>query len=377
MHYMPILKPRPAEADALGVLIGQPILPLIELIGARPFKPARPETERSAARAAQPAQDPAQHLKEVEDRFLEHWADQMTLVDPHHFLHQHPDQLDLLMDTWRTWLEGDLYFLPTIRLTTRAAVRRALGELLRRMGNGALRLTRDDLVKTTTPEDIRATLDELDMDAASLHLVVDCGMVEDVTSDLIHSVAAVINAVTPLGFRTITLVGTGIGENPQADAQISRTELELWNRVQSLVTVNLQFGDYGVDKTVKLVPPQFEDTTLMRPSVSLKYTYANSWIYIREGNESVQRNAPGARSFKRGDKKRGDFKKVCQRLVARPEFMGATYSEGDAYIHGMAQGAFLNGGTPTAWRRAAFIHHFTFVLDQLSDDPAAIDADDE
>lgn len=377
MHYLPILKPRPAEAEALGRLSGQPILPLIELIGARPFKPARPETERSAAKSAKPAQEPAEHLKEVEDRFLEHWAEQVTLVDPHHFLNQHPDQLDLLLDTWRTWLDGDLHFLPTIRLTTRAAVRKGLGDLLRHVGSGALRVTSEDLAKTTTAEDIKATLDELDMDAAYLHLVVDCGMVDTVTNDLVRNAAAVINAVASLRFRSITVAATGIGENPQADTQIPRTELELWNRVRSMVPTDVQFGDYGVDRTVKPVPPQFEDTSVIRPSVSLKYTYADSWIYVREGNESVERKAPGAKSFKRGDTKRGDFRKVCQRLVTRPEFMGAAYSEGDAYIHDMAQGTFPTGGTPTAWRLAAFIHHFTFVLDQLTDDPAAIDADDE
>jgi hypothetical protein len=60
------------------------------------------------------------------------------------------------------------------------------------------------------------------------------------------------------------------------------------------------------------------------------------------------------------------FPAQAQLLLERKEFSGAQFSDGDLYIHKMAQ-QFTKSGQLKDWLVATFNHHLTFVARQLDD----------
>jgi Beta protein len=88
-------------------------------------------------------------------------------------------------------------------------------------------------------------------------------------------------------------------------------------------------------------------------SASIRYTASEDWVIMR-GEGVLNEDGAGY----------AQFPAQAQLLLCRPDFCGAPFSDGDLYIHNMAQQSAKNG-TAKDWLAAGFNHHLTFVVRQL------------
>ena len=133
-------------------------------------------------------------------------------------------------------------------------------------------------------------------------------------------------------------------------------QLELAGRRVSLSSFTLEddaiarkpdFGDYGINH-----PAIIEyDPTKMRMSASIRYTGATTYV-IAKGR------AVDVHGWEQTST-------LCAALVRQPEFKGAAFSWGDAYIAERAKGTATRGN-PTTWRRVGTTHHLTLVTTELA-----------
>jgi hypothetical protein len=105
------------------------------------------------------------------------------------------------------------------------------------------------------------------------------------------------------------------------------------------------FGDYALEY------PSYKPVGRVTPSAQLRYSIEPSYL-IEKGLNTRKPNGYEA------------IFAVAQSLVARPEFMGATFSRGDAYIAQLAAKVGTPGNAPM-WRWAATDHHLTLVHETL------------
>ena len=132
---------------------------------------------------------------------------------------------------------------------------------------------------------------------------------------------------------------------------LPRREWELWSMLQRrpklLPRQDFVFGDYGIAHPV----PRELDPRTMRMSASIRYTTPDSWLVIKGRN---------VRQY--GFEQYFD---LCRALVNRPEYNGADFSWGDAYIAKCAE-RVSGPGNATTWRKVGTNHHLTLVARQIA-----------
>lgn len=106
------------------------------------------------------------------------------------------------------------------------------------------------------------------------------------------------------------------------------------------------FGDYAVDTTALQKPQR------RTPSAHIRYSTLNE--YIVEKGQAVKKPIGYDAIYP-----------VADALVARSEFKGAAYSEGDKYFSDLANRA-TGPGTPSDWRWAATDHHLTLNVNAIN-----------
>ncbi|MGO9892614.1 MAG: beta family protein [Bryobacteraceae bacterium] len=225
----------------------------------------------------------------------------------------------------------------------------------------AIRLIADDF---EDEGDLATALDSLakfiGLTPSSIDLIVDLGSVADqnpaVIAQLHRANLSVIPTIT--AWRTLTVA---TGAFPVSLAPLTR---DAWNR---LVRIDWQawlklisgtkkpdrlpaYGDYAIAHPG--LPPEGQATILAQ----LRYTIQNEFM-IWKGKNAIK--TPNGY---------GQFLSICADLVSRPEFRGATFSDGDQEIQGKA----TNGGSPgnaETWRNIGTNHHIETVLDQIANLP--------
>lgn len=133
-----------------------------------------------------------------------------------------------------------------------------------------------------------------------------------------------------------------------AQAQIPRTELELWrNVIRGAPSAIPLFGDYGV------VNPEFMepmDPRKMRPSAKIRYTLEDRWLIIK------------GTSFRKDP---AQFRALAAVVERQPGFCGQGFSWGDSYIFNCRKKGGGAGNLET-WVRADTSHHIEFVSKQIA-----------
>ncbi len=136
------------------------------------------------------------------------------------------------------------------------------------------------------------------------------------------------------------------GKNPAAvngEKTISRAEWVIWKRILELdpsVRNYVMFGDYGADNAhVDFGAGGWAIT-------HLRYATGADWLIVR------------------GEDDRGTMRSVARRIVDSGSFSGETFSAGDEFIGGRAQG-LAGVGNPMIWRWANMNHHMTLVTADL------------
>ena len=250
--------------------------------------------------------------------------------------------------------------IPVVALSSNQATRTAVRAFIaNRNRSAAVRLFFNE-PNENTAANIDVLIAEAGLDVAVSHLFFD---LEFIDSDYLPTITAAFPAIVGLlphlaQWDTTTVVGTGfpriLNIATPGNAEIPRTEWELFNTVRAQLTERvrrLDFGDYAV--TNPQLMEDFDPRT-MQISPKVIYTIADGWIAYK-----------GRSSRGRGF---GATHTMCQALVQRPEFRGANFSSGDQYIAQCAQNQVGPGNSQT-WKQVGTNCHTTFVADQVANLP--------
>lgn len=351
-HYVPVLKGLAGEYKALREADGRvraSVTPLIEI-------PAVGWDFDTDA----PAKTPAAHVAAVAKNIKDSWgADRRAFIDAgllnaedladgHHPLQAALDaarSLGLLMVPVTGTGRGAAYD---------AAVAHAAFEDRRGI---CLRLSgRDFEDPDDLPEVIAGVHTPLGLGPADVDLVLDLGPTASAGGLAAATVRLLLASVPQLdAWRSLTLVASSFPIDlsevgGDTTGEVPRDEWTLWRGLYARQGQLLRmptYGDYAVAHPVtRRIDPRVIDR-----SAQIRYTAEDKFLLVK--GRSIKNN---------GSEQQHD---IAARLVARPEFRGAAYSWGDAYIAACAKREVTVGNAST-WRSVGTSQHMAFVTVQVA-----------
>lgn len=191
----------------------------------------------------------------------------------------------------------------------------------------------------------------------SADLVVDFN---EVTPSLAGTVTLTASLLVPTlpylsDWRSFTLAAGGFpvdlaGVEAETVRRLPRCDYGIWQTVVSRTLPRLPaFGDYAINH------PSLSDIDprTMRPSATIRYTADDTWVIVK--GRWVTRY--GYEQFNTGS----------AMLMTLPEWEGQTHCAGCEFIHACAAGG--STGNLTVWRRVGTAHHLTHTAAQLANLP--------
>lgn len=186
------------------------------------------------------------------------------------------------------------------------------------------------------------------LNVADIDLIVDLGYIPARSERLTDMTLSALDAIVSQGtFRSTTLLGGSIPKSLTETAvwEQPRHEEEIWRAAAAAGFDSLRFGDYGV------VHPIAERGIRRSKHVSLKYSCADHWLYVREpirivNKEHFVAEAIGAAS---------------QSLVESGSFAGPSFSWGDRGFARVAAGDRSGYGSKTKVVALSTSHHLSYL----------------
>lgn len=349
-HYVPLLKSKPGERDALAQLAPAAksgLTPLIE-VDSVPEDLDTGDPNRSLDRHCTLNIDPLAAAWGTTDRiFLDPiWVAtlQSTTNQPGaEYVYQQAQA-------------AGLQFVPVCGL------RRGATELTAASNHNArgvcLRIDEVDMASASLANDVNSFLGAVSKAATEVDLVLDLGVVYGSTVPRILGVARAYLTLLPLltQWRTVTLASCAFPANmagipSNGTTTIERTDWLTWQQLhaqRSGLARLPTFGDYAIQHPV---PLEGFDPRYMASSANIRYTLDDSWLVLKG---SSLRRTPGS----------NQYSALATALIARQEFMQAGHCVGCHDITQCAGGAPLMAN-PTAWRRIGTVHHLSHVRLQI------------
>ncbi len=343
-RYVPILKGRRGEMDALGKVRMRTRRAMVPLVEVTP----RDESEDVAA------------ITRICDQTVERLArayGHPLMLDGGHFdlrqdLGGGVGVVGLLAERARA---AGLVAQPVLRLDDPDTARRDAGAAHAVDDRGlTVRLIGEDLEED--PDDLDAALQDLLGDTGTgrerVDLLLDLGPVEgDVAvrggARLVLSLLRTLPEVTD--WRTVTVAAGAfpvdlsqftpntIGERPRYDAQ-------LFDQVRRRrLPRQPDYGDYAVAHPTLTLGGAYS------PPPQLRYTASEHWLVLK--------------GHKRDPLAHRQFHQICERIAAHPEFAGTPVGWADEKI---ARHSSEGPGNGTTWRTVGTAHHLDYVTLRLT-----------
>lgn len=335
--YVPVLKVREAETDALSPWAGRPIQPLFELV----------EHENRGL---------GSEMLFCLEQLRSAWAGP-CFVDVAQ-LAATPLERSFAWQLAEFWLrhQGVMNVTPAVDPDDDVAVHVAASSAAALAQSAALRVDAASANPTTLATTLTATVTRLGVNQNQTHLVLDW---RDAPStrplDTLEQDTRTLLAAAGGGWASVTVIGTSVAPGPTGVGVFPRTRREWWLWLR--LTQNpaglpqaVTYGDYGGFEA-----PKPGNGYARTPSV--RYTGAMDTVIYRQ-SKGQGRNDPSG------------LHKVALLIVGSPDYRGATFSDGDRALAAYAQDPAAKTNA-TGWRRIALQHHFAQVDDQLATPPAA------
>ncbi len=344
--YVPILKWRQGEYLALDQLhtnVKDKVIPLIEI------PPIEWDFENNVE-----AKTIDKHLEPFSNRLHKKWKNRAAYLDFNFFDSKvtMKDGTHPLTYVFRNVRQINQQVIPVIGLNQNQAYQHAIKETVQIDSNGVcIRLKIRDIVKPNIELMVNSIVNYLEIEIQDVDLVIDLEAPN--FKPLNQFVGAIRNAVKNLPqvelARSFTIASTNF---PRSMGKLC-TGVNLIDRLEWSFYLSYcsqfkserrpRFGDYAIAHPELLSL----DMRIITPSASLRYATDNAWWIFKGVN--VRKNGLG------------QYKNICQRLVASAHFMGETYSIGDKYIADCSASAASTGNL-TVWRRVGTNHHITKVV---------------
>jgi hypothetical protein len=232
-----------------------------------------------------------------------------------------------------------------------------VGTVAKKFGKGAcLRLFIRDIVRPSLANDLEKMLQMLSLTPQEVDVVIDLQMIGEQSPHykIILEKLPLINS-----WRSITILAgsfpkdLGYPMKAHNTYKIPRLEWLKWKREVSsndlMVLRNARYGDYTVQHPMFSEPVPFPNV-----SASIRYTCDEYWVVLR-----------GEALGKDGGLGSAQYPAEAQLLVDRPEYSGEIFSVGDKMIMQKSKDASHPGG-PRQWIMVAMNHHMTFAVCQLN-----------
>ena len=338
-HYVPVLKVKPAEKQALGRLspaIRQFVVPLMEIV------------ERTDQPLDKHLDSSFRDLAPVLSRY------QRCLLDAREL---EPDGLTAASDVFSRAFAKGIKFTPVTGISRSADVTSALS-FANTHGIG-VRLTDPDVNSGRLSADLTKFLQLRNLRPAQVDLIVDIGdIAELIPAVVINKMQAFLLEIPQKSqWRTLTVTGCSfplsmrvVGQN--SNKAIERAEWMAWRDSLYAQRSTLQrlptFGDCGIQhpRGVERFPYD-----RIRPSPTIRYAMDESWLLVKGAN---------AKSLPL----REQFPRLAAQMVhgtLRADYRGPSHCDGCKMIESAAHG-HPRLGSAQVWRRIGTIHHITTVV---------------
>jgi hypothetical protein len=232
-----------------------------------------------------------------------------------------------------------------------SAVKSALGKTGHEM---CFRISAYELRQAGFQQALNKLLVLFEKEPADIHLAIDFQSIKEPLPEI----AAFANTIPDLNeWKSFTVVAGAFPKDlaeikKNSQCELPRNDWLIWKNYAATAKSRIpSFGDYTIQHGV------FEEHEgkHFNFSASIRYTASEYWVIMR-GEGVKNENSAGF----------DQFPAQAQLLLERKEFSGAQFSDGDLYIHKMAQ-QFTKSGQLKDWLVATFNHHLTFVARQLDD----------
>ena len=351
-HYVPVLKGKKGEFDALGQLVSpqkERITPLVEIS----TLPWDWDNDVASKTLEEHLDSAVRQLASGWGIGLPVWIDTLWL-DPGDQANGKP-ALEHLFDLARSEIVALPVGGPGRPPSHTASVAAVHGS----DGRGAvLRLDPEDL---GDPGALTASIDAwmaaVGVTPSSVDLVVDFNEVTPSLAGTVTLTASLLIPTLPYlsDWRSFTLAAGGFpvdltGVEAETVQRLARCDYGIWQTVVSRTLPRLPaFGDYAINH------PSLSDIDprTMRPSATIRYTADDIWVIVK--GRWVTRY--GYEQFNAGS----------ATLMTLPEWEGQTHCAGCQFIHACAAGG--STGNLTVWRRVGTVHHLMHTAAQFANFP--------
>jgi hypothetical protein len=362
-HYIPILRWKAAEREALGhVSLTDKVMmtPLIELIMPQPKEASIRDGDTPGDLLKESVALFKEKLTVIPTEILECWGRDPVFIDMH--LIDGSIRAESMANILSAGKSMDIFMIPVVNVIpvvdfeSDMKTRQVAVAFAKEHKYGlCLRLSRSDLRQESIASNIEGFLQKSNLKKKDVDLLVDLQIVDDQYQPLL----TLINSLPDLKqWRTFTLVS---GAFPPDLTQftvpdlykIPRDDWNNWKKAIAALTRKPSFGDYTIQH-----PLYREPVPGANPSASIRYTDKEGWLVMRgQGLRS-----PKSAGF-------AQYPANAKLLADTPEYksFGEKFSYGDAYIAKM--GKDVNSketGNPRTWLRAGINHHLACVAFQLA-----------
>jgi len=349
--YVPILKWKQGEYQALLNLderVKKHIVPLIEIppIG---FDHAEKRESKTLD----------EHIEKIGSRLKQKWGVDLCLIDFSQLqLQERTDGMQYVSKIFELYRKESCTVVPVIGLDCSENMAKMLKSIATTDGNGlCLRIKSKYLNDKDINEEIEHFLNIVSISRSEIDLLVDFEELPDIgqiESYMAFSVNSIRNIEKINLWRSFTVAGASFPKDTsKSSMDKKRLEWLFYNKCYTDFIDGYRlpaFSDYGINR------PEHTDLDMrvIKPYAKMRYTLDDRW-YINIG---AAVRGPKSRGF-------GQFKELCQNLVAKEFFRGANYSAGDKHIFDCAEGKIGTGNLST-WVFVSTNQHLVKIVNDLA-----------
>ncbi len=355
-HYIPILRWKAAEKEALGNSESTKksfMTPMIEFVMPQSKERDGDKLKTPEVLLKDSINAFQRSLPKIPDEILKYWGQNPVFISVH--LIDGSIRAQALLEILSLGQKLNLFLIPVVSaipeidFESDIKTRKVAITFAKKYKHGlCIRLLRSDLHQKSFSTNIKAFLKENGLNEKDLDLLVDFQVVDEKYRTLVDLLSKIPNLIK---WRTFT-VGSGafpvdlsefeIGENYR-----ERSDWKNWTNqaIYAKILRKPSFADYTI-----LHPVGTEAAQFFSPSASIRYTLEDRWLVMRGQKGKRQQYLANARL-----------------ISGLPIFCGADFSKGDEYIR--EKGKDLDSektGNPKTWLSAGINHHLAYVVSQIA-----------
>lgn len=356
--YLPVLKSKQGEFDALSKLSDETKKSIVPLLEITPM-------EWDHATKVKPRTIEV-HLQSFCKKVIKKWPSNNSFIDTSLINDKQPDGLSCIEYVFKLLYEKEISPIPVIQITSQDNFLSGIEmiSLMYGLEHVGMRVTINDLTSPDLETKIETLLAKIQFRPENVHLILDLNAADFTNSDdFADGILQALGSFPKLqswksfticggSFPATNLIKVGVNQIPRNEwvfykKLIEKMGVESFNR-------RINFGDYSM-----VAPGYFEfDPTKMSRSANIRYTHNDIW-YVVKGKAL---------------KKSEDFKQYIAQAITILNsgfYLGEQFSEGDSHLKKCSVGE-TTPGSPTVWNWVGNNHHFTKVVSDLfASSPAA------